>query len=127
MGRGFLLARDFIDDVRHHVFDVSLETVSLRFKHGSFAMGFMYIVKPLSRRLREGVGSHHHPTPPVGLLGVPYPRRRPSQALLEEAEGVLQIEAPHVRAPDETQIRRRPLRPVPPQPQDLRLPPTLAS
>src|SRR5215211_1291834 len=55
-----------------------------------------------------------------------HPRRRPSHALLEETEGVLQIKTPHIRTPDEIQIRPRPLWPVPPQPQNARLPPTLA-
>src|SRR5215217_890236 len=55
-----------------------------------------------------------------------HPRRRPSHALLEETEGVLQIKTPHIRTPDEIQIRPRPLWPVPPQPQNARLPPSLA-
>ena len=38
---------------------------------------------------------------------------------------MLQIETPHIRAPDEIQIWRRPLRTVPPQPQNPRLPPAL--
>src|SRR5215203_3769761 len=54
------------------------------------------------------------------------PRRGPSHALLEEAEGVLQVETPDVRTPDEIEVRHHPLRPVPPQPQNPRLPPTLA-
>ena len=40
---------------------------------------------------------------------------------------MFQIEAPDVGAPEEIQIRRRPLRPVPPQPKDARLAPTFAS
>ncbi len=48
-----------------------------------------------------GESGHNQPRPPVGLLGVAHPRRRPSHALLEEVKGVLQIETPHVRAPDE--------------------------
>jgi hypothetical protein len=40
---------------------------------------------------------------------------------------VLQVKAPDVGAPDEIQIWRRPLRPVPPQPQNPRFTPTLAS
>src|ERR671910_1526802 len=55
------------------------------------------------------------------------PRNGPSHALLEKAEGVFQVEAPCVRAPDEIQIRHRPLRTVPPQPQHPRLAPPLAS
>ncbi len=48
------------------------------------------------------VRGHDQPTPPVGLLRMANPRRRPSHALLEEAEGVLQVEAPDVGAPEET-------------------------
>lgn len=73
------------------------------------------------------VSDHNQPTPSVGLLGVAYSQRRPPHGLLEEAEGVLQIETPHIRAPNQIQIRRRPLRPVSPQPQNLWLPPTLAA
>ena len=62
-----------------------------------------------ARQPELGESGHNQPRPPVGLLGVAHPRRRPSHALLEEAEGVLQIETPHIRAPDEVQIRRRPL------------------
>ena len=80
-----------------------------------------------ARQPELGESGHNQPRPPVGLLGVAHPRRRPSHALLEEAEGVLQIETPHIRAPDEIQIRPRPLRTVPPQPQDPRLAPTLAA
>jgi hypothetical protein len=40
---------------------------------------------------------------------------------------VLQVEAPDVRAPEEIEIRCRSLRTMPPQPQNPRLPPTLAS
>src|SRR5215218_7778158 len=80
-----------------------------------------------ARQPQLRVGGHYQPAPPVGLLGVANPRRRPSHALLEEAEGVLQVEAPYVRAPDEIQIRCRPLRTVPPQPQDPRLAPPLVS
>ena len=40
---------------------------------------------------------------------------------------MLQIETPHIRAPDEIQIRRRPFRPVPPQPQNARFASPLAS
>jgi hypothetical protein len=40
---------------------------------------------------------------------------------------VLQIETPHIRVPDEIQIQPHPLRPMPPQPQNPRLPPTLAA
>ena len=80
-----------------------------------------------ARQPELGESGHNQPCPPVGLLGVANPRSGPSHALLEEAEGVLQIETSHIRAPDELQIRRRPLRPVPPQPQNPRLPPTLAA
>src|SRR5215207_8533767 len=39
----------------------------------------------------------------------------------------LQVEAPHVRAPQEIEVRRCPLRPMPPQPQDPRFAPPLAA
>src|SRR5215211_510143 len=45
-----------------------------------------------ARQPQLRVGGHDQPTPPVGLLGVTNLRRRPSHALLEEAEGVLQVE-----------------------------------
>src|SRR5215218_10290856 len=80
-----------------------------------------------ARQPELGESGHDQPGPPVGLLRVANPRRRPPHALLEEAEGVLQIETPHIRAPDEIQIRRGSLRPVPPQPQHPRLPSTLAA
>src|SRR3990170_4290 len=80
-----------------------------------------------ARQPQLGVRGYDQPGPPVGLLGVAHPRRRPSHALLEEAEGVLQVEAPHVRAPEEIEVRLRPLRAVPPQPQNPGLPPALAA
>jgi len=46
------------------------------------------------------VGGQHQPRPAVSLLGVAHPRRRPPHALLEEAEGVLEIEAPDIGTPD---------------------------
>ena len=55
-----------------------------------------------ARQPELGESGHNQPRPSVGLLGVANPRRRPSHALLEEAEGVLQIETPHIRAPDNT-------------------------
>src|SRR5215203_835161 len=69
-----------------------------------------------ARQPELGESYHNQPRPPVGLLGVAYPRRRPSHALLEKAKGVFQIETPHIRAPDEVQVRPRPFRSVPPQP-----------
>src|SRR5215208_6068462 len=51
-----------------------------------------------------GESSHHQPRPPVSLLGVPYPRCGPSQSLFEKAEGMLQVEAPDVRAPEQIEI-----------------------
>jgi hypothetical protein len=82
---------------------------------------------PGTRQSELRVSGHHQPRPAIGLLGVAYPRCRPSHALLEEAEGVFQVETPHIRAPDEIQIRRGSLWPVPPQPQNPRLPPPLAA
>ena len=79
------------------------------------------------RQSQLGKSGYHQPRPPVGSLGVAHAKGCPSHALLEETEGVLQVKAPHVRAPDEIQIRRRPLRPVPLQPQNPRFPPTLAA
>ena len=80
-----------------------------------------------ARQSQLGEGGHHQPRPPIRLLGVAHPRRSPSHALLEEAEGVLQIEAPDVSAPDEIEVRRHPLRAVPPQPQNARLASPLAA
>jgi len=74
-----------------------------------------------------GESGQNQPRPAVGLLGAAHPRRRPSERLLEEAEGVLQVEAPDVGAPDEVQIRLGSLRPAPPQPQHPRLAPPLAT
>src|SRR5215208_6266455 len=74
-----------------------------------------------------GEGGYHQPCPPIRLLGVAHPRRRPSHALLQEAEGVLQIEAPDVSAPEQIEVRRHPLRAVPPQPQNTRLASPLAA
>src|SRR5215211_5698512 len=45
-----------------------------------------------ARQPELGESYHNQPRPPVGLLGVAYPRRRPSHALLEKAKGVFQIE-----------------------------------
>src|SRR5919107_3137252 len=80
-----------------------------------------------ARQPELGESGHDQPRPPIRLLGVANPRRRPSHALLEEAQGVLQIETPDIRAPEEIQVRPRPLRPVPPQPQDPWLPPPFAA
>jgi hypothetical protein len=62
----------------------------------------------------------------VGLLGVTNPRGSPPHALFEEAQGVFQVEASYVGAPEQIEVRRCPLRPVPPQPQKPRRPPPLA-
>src|SRR5215211_147910 len=75
--------------------------------------------------LREG--GDHQPRPKVGLLGVAHARGGPSERLLEKPEGVLQVEAPYVGAPEEIEVRRCTLRPVPPQPQNPWLAPPLAS
>jgi hypothetical protein len=65
-----------------------------------------------------GVGGQHQPGPAVGLLGMPGPRGGPAQGLLTEPDGVLQVEAAHVGAPQHREVRG--VRPVPPQPQHLR-------
>src|SRR5215217_5690544 len=78
------------------------------------------------RQPQLGVGGHHQPRPPIRLLGVANPGRGPSHALLEEAERVFEVEAPDVGAPEEIELRRRPLRTVPPKPQDSRLAPPFA-
>src|SRR5215217_3826133 len=80
-----------------------------------------------ARQSQLGEGGYHQPRPPIRLLGVAHPRRRPSHALLQEAEGVLQIEAPDVSAPEQIEVRRHPLRAVPPQPQNARLASPLAA
>ncbi len=80
-----------------------------------------------SRQPELGESDHNQPRPPIRLLRVTNPRGGPPYALLEEAEGVLQIEAPDVGAPDELQVRLRSFWPVPPQPQNARLSPPLAS
>ena len=79
------------------------------------------------RQAQLRIGGQDQPRPPVGLLGVAHPWARPPERLLEKAEGVLQVEAPDVGAPEELQVRRHLLRPVPPQPQNARLAPPLAA
>ncbi len=58
-----------------------------------------------ARQPELGESGQNQPRPPVGLLGVPYRRCGPSQSLFEKAEGMLQVEAPEVGAPDELQVR----------------------
>ena len=48
------------------------------------------------RQPKLGESGQNQPRPPVGLLGVPYPRCAPSQSLFEKAESMLQVEAPDV-------------------------------
>jgi hypothetical protein len=67
-----------------------------------------------SRQPELGESGHHQPRPAVGLLGMPDPRRGPSQSLFEEAEGVLQVEAPDVGAPQQAQVRHLPFGTMPP-------------
>ena len=80
---------------------------------------------PRQAQLREG--GENQPRPPVGLGGMAHAGGRPSERLLEEAEGMLQIEAPGVGEPEEFQIGVGPLGAVPPQPQDARRAPPLAA
>ena len=58
--------------------------------------------RPGQAQLREG--ADHELRPKVGLLRVAHPRGGPPQGLLEEAEGVLQVEPAHVRPPDGIEI-----------------------
>jgi hypothetical protein len=71
------------------------------------------------------VDDQHQPTPAVGLLGMAHSWGGPPQTLFEKAEGMLQIEAPHVRPPEQVQLRLS--RTVPPQPQLLGLSTPLAA
>jgi hypothetical protein len=79
------------------------------------------------RQSELGERGQNQPRPPVGLFGVAHAEGVPSERLLEEAEGMLQIEAPDVGAPEEAEIRRGSFGADPPQPQSLRLAPPLAS
>src|SRR5215208_7228091 len=72
-----------------------------------------------------GESCHHQPRPAVRLLGMTHPRRCPSQSLFEKAEGMLQVEAPHISSPDEVEIGLSLT--MPPQPQHARLSPPLAA
>src|SRR5215217_4973800 len=72
-----------------------------------------------------GESSHHQPRPAVRLLGMTHSRRCPSQGLFEKAEGMLQVEAPHISSPDEVEIGLSLT--MPPQPQHARLSPPLAA
>jgi hypothetical protein len=76
-------------------------------------------------KLRES--GHYQPRPSIGLLRVTKPGAAPSERLLEEAEGVFQVEAPGVCPPEQTKVRIRPLRAGPPQPQYPRFTTPLAS
>jgi hypothetical protein len=49
------------------------------------------------RETELGVGRDHQPGPPIGLLWVAHPRRRPAQLLLEGSHEVLHVEAAAVR------------------------------
>jgi len=51
-----------------------------------------------------GVGHQHDPGPAVGRLGTAEPRCGPPQRLLEETEGVLEIEAPQKQLPQPVEI-----------------------
>lgn len=79
------------------------------------------------RQPQLGEGSQNQPRPPVGLLGVAHAGGVPSEGLLEEAEGVLQVKASDVSFPEQAEIRSHSLWAGPPQPQLLRLAPPLTS
>lgn len=78
---------------------------------------------PISlRRARQSqlpVRREHEPRPAVSLFGMAQSWGRPAERLLEEAEGVFEIEAAYICSPDDAQVRR--IRPMPPQPEDLRV------
>jgi hypothetical protein len=65
-------------------------------------------------------GGDDQPRPAIGLLGVAHPWRRPTETLLTEAQGVLQIEASPRGPPPDVEVQR-PIRTMPPGPQLLRL------
>ena len=67
-------------------------------------------------QLREG--ADHEPRPKVGLLWGDHPRGGPPQILLEEAEGVFQVEPAHVRSPEQIEVGLSGA--GPPQPQSIR-------
>jgi hypothetical protein len=59
---------------------------------------------PRPRQTHLGVSQHHEPGPAVGVRGVAHAWEGPIERLLEEAEGVLQIEAPHEGTPRPIQV-----------------------
>jgi hypothetical protein len=67
-----------------------------------------------------GIGEHYEPGPAVGLFRETHARRRPIERLLEKANGMLEVEAAHVGAPDQGEVWDS--RTTPPEPEDLRLP-----
>ena len=67
-----------------------------------------------SRQPKLGESGHNHPRLLVGLLGVPDPRSGPSQSLFEEAEGMLQVQAPDVGTLQQAQVRLLPIGTMPP-------------
>jgi hypothetical protein len=67
-----------------------------------------------------GVAGQHQPSPAVALPGMPRLRRRPTERLLTESNGVLQIEPADVRPPRQVEIQLQVLGSGPPQPQHLR-------
>src|SRR5215217_2981512 len=79
------------------------------------------------RQPQLGEGRQDQPRPPVGLLGMAHARGAPPERLLEEAEGVLHIEATSVSPPKEVEVRHGSSGAVPPQPQNPRLAPPLTS
>jgi hypothetical protein len=72
-----------------------------------------------------GISEYHQPGPAVRLVRVAHTRKRPIERLFEEAKGMLDVEAPHVRAPDAIQVWNvrlgRTGGSMPPQPEGLRL------
>jgi hypothetical protein len=83
--------------------------------------GWPQVLNERARQPQLGESGHHQPRSPIRLLGVTHPEGGPAQGLLLEAKGVLQVEAPDVRAPEEIPIWRQPLRGMSPQPQHARL------
>ncbi len=66
------------------------------------------------------VGGEHEPRPAVGLFGVAHAQRVSAEGLLNEAEGVLQVEAPDGGTPEQVEIEGVAIGGVQPVPEDLR-------
>ena len=52
-----------------------------------------------------GAGQEHEASPSIRLLGVPNPRHAPPESLLEEADGMLQVEPSDIGPPQEVEFR----------------------